>query len=160
MVDASATIEADIAAPDEAPPAAPAADPAQAKDATIADLMSPPVGVFRGDATIAETVEMLREATKTAFITYCYVTDEAGKLGGVVVMREMLLAKPEDKLADVMLRDPFAFRQDMPLDLMIEILLGATDAVVNPAKLASLGLSPKDGYSAVVTLFLQGVLQR
>jgi magnesium transporter len=124
MVEASATIEADIETPVEPPTQAPAADPAQAKDATIGDLMSPPVGVFRGDATIAETVEMLREATKSAFITYCYVTDDAGKLTGVVVMREMLLAKPEDKLADVMLRDPFAFRQDMPLDEALKEALG------------------------------------
>ena len=42
--------------------AAPAAlDPAQADDATVRDLMSPPVGVFRGTDSVAETVEMLRE---------------------------------------------------------------------------------------------------
>jgi magnesium transporter len=124
MTEIVQAVHADSSAPGKVEAAPTGADPAQASDATVRDLMSPPVGVFRGDATIAETVEMLREATKSAFITYCYVTDEAGKLTGVVVMREMLLAKSEDKLDDVMLRDPFAFRQDMPLDEALKEALG------------------------------------
>ena len=96
-----------------APP--PPADSALERDATVRDLMSPPVGVFKGTDTVAETVEMLREQTKTAFITYCYVNDDAGKLTGVVVMREMLLAKPGDKLADIMI-PAFAFRDEMLLE--------------------------------------------
>ena len=43
--------------------------------------MSPPLGVFRPDMTVAETVEELRELTRAAMITYCYVTDEDGRLG-------------------------------------------------------------------------------
>ena len=96
---------------------------ALAKDATVKDLMTPPVGLFRGTETVAEAVETLREATKSAFITYCYVTDEQGRLGGVVVMREMLLAKPGDKLADIMLKEPFALQQDMPLDEALKAAL-------------------------------------
>jgi len=84
-------------------------------DATVRELMSPPVGVFKGSDSVAETVEMLREQTKTAFITYCYVNDDAGKLTGVVVMREMLLAKPDAKLSEIMI-PAFAFREDMRLD--------------------------------------------
>jgi magnesium transporter len=94
----------------------PAADSALDNDATVRDLMSPPVGVFKGSDTVAETIEMLREQTKTAFITYCYVTDGKGKLGGMVVMREMLLAKPSDKLSDIMIKQPFALREDMLLE--------------------------------------------
>ena len=56
--------------------------------------MAPAVGVFRRDMSVAETVEQLRELTRAALITYCYVTDEAGRLEGVVVMRDMLLAEP------------------------------------------------------------------
>ncbi len=40
----------------------------------------------------------------------------------------------------------------------MEALLGATDAVMNPRKLAELGLSAKAGISGIVTLFLEGVL--
>ena len=77
--------------------------------------MSAPVGVFRRDMTVAETIEQLRELTRAAFITYGYVTDEAGKLEGVVVMRDMLLASPETKLEEIMLRDVFALNQQTPL---------------------------------------------
>ncbi|ANU08711.1 magnesium transporter [Paraurantiacibacter namhicola] len=76
---------------------------------TIGSLMSPPVGIFKPDQTVAQAVEQLRAETQTAFITYGYVTDEAGKLLGVVVMREMLLAKPGDKLSAVMIPQPFSF---------------------------------------------------
>ena len=79
------------------------------------DLMSPPVGIFRGEMTVAETIEQLRELTRAAFITYGYVTDEAGKLLGLVVMRDMLLATPETKLEEIMLRDVFALNVQMPL---------------------------------------------
>jgi AcrR family transcriptional regulator len=50
------------------------------------------------------------------------------------------------------------FRKDVPARLMIEILLGATEAVMNPPKLAELGLAPKDGYLAIITVVLEGVL--
>ena len=39
-----------------APPSRAGSDAALAKDATVSDLMSPPVGVFRGTATVAETI--------------------------------------------------------------------------------------------------------
>jgi magnesium transporter len=96
---------------------------ALANDATVRDLMSPPVGVYRGSATVAETTEALREATRTAFITYCYITDEDNRLEGLVVMRDMLLAKPDDKLSDIMLREPFTLNQDMPLDEALKAAL-------------------------------------
>ena len=105
-------------------PDAAAAEAALAPNAAVRDLMSPPVGLFRGSATVAETVEDLREATKTAFITYCYVTDPQGRLEGLAVMREMLLAKPEATLAEIMIREPFALRQDMPLDEALKEALG------------------------------------
>jgi magnesium transporter len=82
---------------------------------TTGELMSPPVGVFRRDLTVAQTVEQLRELTRAAFITYGYVVDDAGKLEGVVVMRDMLLATPETKLEDIMLRDVFALQDTTPL---------------------------------------------
>jgi AcrR family transcriptional regulator len=50
------------------------------------------------------------------------------------------------------------FRKDVPTQLMIEILLGATEAIMNPPKLAELGLTPKDGYLTIITVVLQGVL--
>jgi magnesium transporter len=85
------------------------------KAASAGDLMSPPIGVFRRDMTVAETVEALRELTQAAVITYCYVTDAEGKLEGVVVMRDMLLATPETKLEEIMLTDVFSLPEKLPL---------------------------------------------
>lgn len=82
---------------------------------TVADLMSPAVGVFSPSTTVAEATEALREATRTAFITYLYIVDPNQKLLGLVVMREMLLAKPETPLSEIMIRSPFTLQRDMPL---------------------------------------------
>ncbi|MCA1749161.1 MAG: magnesium transporter [Parasphingopyxis sp.] len=82
---------------------------------TAGDLMSPPIGVFSPDQTVAETVEQLRELTRTAFITYCFITDPAGKLDGLVVMRDMLLAESDTTLGEIMLSEIFALHEDMPL---------------------------------------------
>jgi AcrR family transcriptional regulator len=49
-------------------------------------------------------------------------------------------------------------RKDIPLKWMIEILLGATQAFVNPTKLAELELTLRGGFSAVISVILSGVL--
>ncbi len=41
---------------------------------------------------------------------------------------------------------------------MIEILLGATEAIMNPPKMAELGLTPKSGFLTIITVVLEGVL--
>ena len=50
------------------------------------------------------------------------------------------------------------FRKDISTRLMIEILLGATEAIMNPPKMAELGLTPKTGYLTIITVVLEGVL--
>jgi len=49
-------------------------------------------------------------------------------------------------------------RKDVPVHLLIEILLGAVEAIVNPPRLAELGLSPKGGLTAVISVILEGAL--
>ena len=105
---------APVAAPEPAPPPAAARKPRSA-ETQVGDLMSPPIGVFTGDMTVAETVEQLRDLTRAALITYCFITDEAGHLQGVVTMRDLLLATPETRLADIMIRSPFSLGASMPL---------------------------------------------
>jgi AcrR family transcriptional regulator len=50
------------------------------------------------------------------------------------------------------------FRKDIPAHLMIEILLGATEAVMNPAKMAELELTPKAGFTAIIRVVIEGIL--
>ncbi|PYJ72396.1 MAG: hypothetical protein DME75_04950, partial [Verrucomicrobia bacterium] len=51
-------------------------------------------------------------------------------------------------------------RKDLPAELMIEILLAAVQAIVNPAKVEELGLTPKTGFASVVKVVLEGVITR
>jgi AcrR family transcriptional regulator len=49
-------------------------------------------------------------------------------------------------------------RKDIAPKLAIEILLGATEAIMNPQKMAELNLAPEAGYSAIMTVILEGVM--
>jgi AcrR family transcriptional regulator len=49
-------------------------------------------------------------------------------------------------------------RTGVPPALILEILLGSVHAVLNPAKLAELGLTPQTGFSAVITVIFEGVI--
>ena len=49
-------------------------------------------------------------------------------------------------------------RKDIPATLVIEILLGAVQAIMNPSKREELGLTPKTGYAAIIRVVLEGVI--
>ncbi|HBI45191.1 MAG TPA: hypothetical protein DDY78_20395 [Planctomycetales bacterium] len=49
-------------------------------------------------------------------------------------------------------------RKDIPHRLIIEMLLGATQAVINPPMMEELGLTPTTGFTAIVTVILRGVI--
>ncbi len=74
---------------------------------TIGRLMEPATAVFAREQTIADTIDAVRELAKTSFVTYGFVVDDAGRLQGVITMRDLLLSPREGRLEDVMLRDPF-----------------------------------------------------
>lgn len=74
---------------------------------TLGRLMEPPVAVFSPSQTIGQATERVRELVRKVFVTYGFVIDAEGRLVGVVTMRDLLLAPREQRLEDVMLRDPF-----------------------------------------------------
>ena len=84
-------------------------------EGTVGRLMDAPVAIFDKDLTVREAVERLRELAKQAFITYGYVTDSEGRLLGVLVMRDLLLAEQTRRLHEIMLRDPFRLTPSMTL---------------------------------------------
>lgn len=86
-------------------------------------LMEAPVAVFRPDATARDTIEEVRKLAKKAFITYGYITDEEGHLLGLLVMRDLMLAEPDAKLVDVMVRDPFKLDPDMELTEAMKVVV-------------------------------------
>jgi AcrR family transcriptional regulator len=53
-----------------------------------------------------------------------------------------------------------AVRTDIPVSLLIEMLTGTVDAVVTPARVEELGMTPSTAFSQIVAVFLDGVLVR
>jgi len=49
---------------------------------SVGRLMEPAYAVFQPGMTVSQTIERLRSLIKLAFITYGYVIEEDGKLGG------------------------------------------------------------------------------
>jgi len=89
----------------------------------VGRLMEPVVATVGPDDTVQMAVEKLREWVHEALITYAYVIDDKHHLLGVLVMRDLLLANPDDKLENVMLPEPFSLRPDMTVeDAMKEVI--------------------------------------
>jgi magnesium transporter len=84
-------------------------------DGTIGRLMDHAVAVFAPELTVDEAVKRLRELVRHALITYGYVVDAERRLVGVLIFRDLLFADRSARLGEVMLRDPFALRADMPV---------------------------------------------
>lgn len=79
---------------------------------SVADLMEPVNGLLDESTTAAEAIAYLRAHENPQQITYLYVTREQ-RLVGMVVIRDLLLAQPQDTLATIMLPDPFALSPEM-----------------------------------------------
>ena len=82
---------------------------------SIGRLMEPPIAVFQPGQTVGEVTEELRELVKKAFITYGWVVDPAGKLIGVITMRDLLFSDKAQQLDQIMLRSIFALNVKLPL---------------------------------------------
>ncbi|MBA2433182.1 MAG: magnesium transporter, partial [Chthoniobacterales bacterium] len=77
------------------------------KENTVGQMMEPPLATFPPTTLVAQVVEELRLLVGRALITYVFVIDEEDRLLGVVAMRELLLASPEQRIEEVMIRNPF-----------------------------------------------------
>lgn len=77
-------------------------------EGALGRLMEPAYAVFTPTTTVGGAIEDLRALIKSAFITYGYVTSPAGKVLGVVTMRDLLFADNDKTLGEIMLRDVFS----------------------------------------------------
>ncbi len=92
-------------------------------EGTIGRMMTPARAVFRPDTTVRDTIEQLRPLVRTAFITYGYVTDSAGKMLGIVTMRDLLFADEQAALESIMLRNAFSLTPGLPLADAMKLVL-------------------------------------
>lgn len=93
--------------------------PATGKDASIpgsvAELMDPVPASVSAGVTVAAASEAVKKAVVPTDVTYLYVTDQNERLVGLVVMRDLVLADPEETVDQIMLAQPFRFSIDLPL---------------------------------------------
>lgn len=84
-------------------------------EGSIGRLMAAPLAVLRPEQTVPEVVARLRPIVKKALVTYGWVVDEAGKLLGVLVFRELLFAPEGSLVRDIMVPNPFSLRPEQSL---------------------------------------------
>jgi AcrR family transcriptional regulator len=49
-------------------------------------------------------------------------------------------------------------RRDIPAEFLIEMLIGVTQAIMNPPKVEELGITPKQGFTSIISVILEGAL--
>jgi magnesium transporter len=90
---------------------------------SVGRLMEPAIAKLHPDDTVEMATGKLREWVHEALITYAYVVDDTDKLLGILVMRDLLLAKPGEPLVNVMLPEPFSLLPDLTVgDAMKEVV--------------------------------------
>lgn len=92
-------------------------------DGTIGRMMDPAIAVFLPQVAVGEVIDRLRDLIKSAFVTYGYVTDESGKLLGIITMRDLLFAARDKTLSEIMLAEPFYLNANAQLSDAIKPVL-------------------------------------
>ncbi len=82
---------------------------------SIGALMRPPVGAYPASMTAADAIEALRHLVKDHLITYLYALEADGRLAGVVVLRDLFLARPDQPLSDFMITPAFYLTPELTL---------------------------------------------
>lgn len=80
----------------------------------IGRLMDPRVVALRSDWKVRKAIDLLHGAPAEA-LYYLYVTDADNRLVGVVSMRQLLLAAPQDAILSLMSREVVSVRREMDL---------------------------------------------
>jgi len=90
---------------------------------TAGGMMDPDVIFFRGDQTVADTLEVIRGLAQSRRLFYLYVTDDRGHLIGLVKLWQLLTATAESPLSDIMSRDLISVQVDAPQEDVARIFV-------------------------------------
>lgn len=69
---------------------------------TAGGIMTPDVFALPGDMTVEEAVKALRDLSEVEMVFYLYVVDSNQRLLGIISLRQLLLARPDQKLREIM----------------------------------------------------------
>ncbi len=89
---------------------------------TAGGMMSTEFLAFPLGSTVGDVVRELQDHAdehSDADVQYVYVTDEDGRLRGVLPLRNLVVSKRARRTADVMIADPLAMPSDAKLDRLI-----------------------------------------
>ena len=90
---------------------------------TAGAIMTTEYASLPEDITVREAIDRLRkQAPDSETIYYIYVVDEDRRLDGFVSLRDLILARPDRKLADVMRREVISVRADDDQEEVAELL--------------------------------------
>jgi magnesium transporter len=86
-------------------------------------LMTTEFIVVEDQLTAGGAIDRLRELEPDAeTIYYVYVTDDDGRLVGVLSLRDLIVAQPETPIRDVMIREPVAVNVNADQDEVAEVV--------------------------------------
>jgi magnesium transporter len=90
---------------------------------TAGGMMDPDVVFFRGDQSLADTLERIRRLAQTRRLSYLYVTDDRGHLIGLVKLWQLLTATADSRLSEIMSRDLISVQVDAPQEEVARIFV-------------------------------------
>jgi magnesium transporter len=93
-----------------APPGTDWSDAQSYPAGSVGRLLEDPPAVFLSGTRVRDAVEELRTLVTQRMVVYLFVVDPKEKLLGVVAFRELLYARPEQTLDEIMIINPFCLR--------------------------------------------------
>lgn len=75
------------------------------------------------DDTVQMALNAVRKSNHSGNIFYCYVTDNEGKLVGVVPLRRLIMAATETKISEIMIRNPIRITNQTSIDVVLEYFI-------------------------------------
>ncbi|KPJ53677.1 hypothetical protein AMJ39_04040 [candidate division TA06 bacterium DG_24] len=82
-------------------------------EAAAGGIMSPECIALPADLSVAEALDRLRDPLlEDALVFYLYIVDKTRRLRGVLTLRDLIIAPPDEQLASIMVADPIAVQID------------------------------------------------
>jgi CBS domain-containing protein len=92
-------------------------------ESSAGGIMTTQFIALAGQLTAEQAIDSLRELEPDAeTIYYVYVTDDDGRLVGVLSLRDLIVARPDVLISQVMTRDPVAVQVDIPQEDVAAVL--------------------------------------
>ncbi|MDT8718516.1 CBS domain-containing protein [Clostridium sp. 19966] len=92
------------------------------EEETVGSIMNRDYISFNFNITVTETIELLRELKPDDEVMYyIYITDETGKLQGVVSLRDIIISDGNSMLKDIMDKEPVKVKIEDAIDDVIDL---------------------------------------